>query len=46
MRRVILLLTALLFVAACGTKGPLYLPKPTPPAPAADDSKNPKGMPQ
>jgi predicted small lipoprotein YifL len=34
MHRLLLILMAFALLAACGTKGPLYLPKPAPAAPA------------
>jgi len=44
MRTIVLLLVIVPLIAACGYKGPLYLPKPKPeaqatPAPPAEDTK-------
>jgi predicted small lipoprotein YifL len=48
-RQLICIISALLTLSACGTKGPLYLPKKNPPpvkpaaqAPAVDDSTAPE----
>jgi predicted small lipoprotein YifL len=40
-RRVAVLVAVALLVAACGTKGPLYLPKPDP-DPERTDARRPK----
>ena len=44
MRKYFLLLTLAVMLAACGLKGPLYLPKPgaTPPAAAANTQADDK----
>ncbi|MGQ0525882.1 MAG: LPS translocon maturation chaperone LptM [Betaproteobacteria bacterium] len=50
MRTVVSLLALVALLGACGYKGPLYLPKPKPeapakPAPPADDTKKATDVP-
>lgn len=47
MRAVVFLLALAVMLAACGYKGPLYIPKPGPEAqqPATDEKSRPKTAP-